>query len=178
MKCEIFFNFVRKVEMRFIRINMKRVIWALLIFGSLLSSIECFAQKFQVKVVKISDGDTFVGLNRDNLQIKFRIWGIDAPEKKQAFGAKSKEYLSLLIFGKSIIVDVQGQDSWGRYLAYVYTPENKDVSYEMLRAGMAWHFVKYDDSESYRQAETEARNDKVGLWADPQRVAPWDFRRR
>lgn len=39
------------------------------------------AQSFQVKVVRISDGDTFVGVNRDNLQLKFRIWGIDAPEK-------------------------------------------------------------------------------------------------
>lgn len=53
----------------------------------------CSAQKFNVKVVGISDGDTFTGLNRDNLQLKFRIYGIDAPEKKQAFGTKSKEYV-------------------------------------------------------------------------------------
>ena len=92
------------------------------------------AQKFQVKVVKISDGDTFTAINRDNLQLKFRVWGIDAPEKKQAFGTKSKEYLSSLIFGETITVDVQKQDGWGHYIAYVFTPDNKDVGTEMLKA--------------------------------------------
>lgn len=157
-------------------INMKRFLVCILLFGSLLSIAECFAQKFQVKVVKISDGDTFVGLNRDNLQIKFRIWGIDAPEKKQAFGTKSKDYLSTLIFGKNIIVDVQKQDSWGRYIAYVYTPDNKDVALEMLNAGMAWHYTKFDQSEKYHNAEVKAMNNKVGLWVDSRRIAPWDFR--
>lgn len=103
-----------------------------------------FAQKFQVKVVKISDGDTFTAINRDNLQLKFRIWGIDAPEKKQAFGTKAKDYLASLIFGKTITVDVQKQDGWGRYIAYVYTPDDRDVSLEMINAGMAWQFVEYD----------------------------------
>lgn len=78
---------------------MKRFLIWILLLGCLLSTTECLAQKFQVKVIKISDGDTFVGLNRDNLQIKFRIWGIDAPEKKQAFGTKAKDYLSALILG-------------------------------------------------------------------------------
>lgn len=110
------------------------------------------------------------------MQIKFRIWGIDAPEKKQAFGTKAKDYLSALIFGDNIIVDVQKQDGWGRYIAYVYTLENKDVALEMLNAGMAWHYTKYDQSEKYHNAEIKARNNKVGLWVDPRRIAPWDFR--
>lgn len=62
------------------------------------------AQTFQVKVIKIQDGDRFVGINNDKLQIKFRLLGIDAPEKKQAYGTQSKQYLSSLIFGKSITV--------------------------------------------------------------------------
>lgn len=156
---------------------MKKAIFVLSLLFCIFCSIDCMAQKFQVRVVKISDGDTFVGLNRDNLQIKFRIWGIDAPEKKQAFGTKSKEYLSSLIFGKTITVDVQKQDGWGRYVAYVYTPENKDVSLEMLKAGMAWHFVKYDQSPEYGAAEAESRNKKAGLWSDPHRIAPWEFRK-
>ena len=136
------------------------------------------AQSFQVKVVKISDGDTFTAINRDNLQIKFRIYGIDAPEKKQAFGTKSREYLSALIFGKTVTVDVQSQDAWGRYITYVYTSDKKDVSLEMLKAGMAWHFSKYDDTLEYEEAEVNSRIRKIGLWADPQRIAPWDFRKK
>lgn len=83
---------------------MKRFLICILILGCVLSTTECLAQKFQVKVVKISDGDTFVGLNRDNLQIKFRIWGIDAPEKKQAFGTKSKDYCLPLFLGKTLLL--------------------------------------------------------------------------
>lgn len=136
------------------------------------------AQKFQVKVVKISDGDTFTAINRDNLQLKFRIWGIDAPEKKQAFGTKSKEHLSSLIFGETITVDVQKQDGWGRYIAYVFTPDNKDVGTEMIKAGMAWQFIEYDQSEKYRAAELQARKSKKGLWSDSHRIAPWEFRKK
>lgn len=140
-----------------------------------MSTTECLAQKFQVKVVEISDG--FVGLNRDNLQIKFRIWGIDAPEKETGFWDKNQGlFVSPYFLGENIIVDVQKQDGWGRYIAYVYTLENKDVTLEMLNAGMAWHYTKYDQSEKYHNAEIKARNNKVGLWVYPRRIVPWDFR--
>ena len=76
---------------------MKRT---LIISLLLMLCISSFAQRFQVKVVGVSDGDTFTAINRDNLQFKIRLYGIDAPEKKQAFGNKSKEALSNLFFGK------------------------------------------------------------------------------
>ena len=141
-----------------------------------LVSYVCSAQKFTVKVVAISDGDTFTAINGDNLQLKFRVIGIDAPENKQAFGNKAKEYLSSLIFGKFVTVDVQTQDSWGRYIANVYTPNGEDVSALMLLAGMAWHFVKFDDTPAYSAAEAKAKKGKLGLWVDKSPIAPWDFR--
>lgn len=149
-----------------------------LVFFFVWASICCNAQTFQVKVVKISDGDTFIGLNSDTLQIKFRLLGIDAPEKKQAFSNKSKNHLSSLIYGKTIMVSVQKQDKWGRYLAYAYTPDMKDVSLEMIKAGMAWHFVRYSNSEEYQEAENLARKNKIGLWSDSNPIEPWDFRRK
>ncbi len=152
---------------------MKRTI-LILIFT--LLPLLCLAQMFTVKVVGISDGDTFTAINRDNLQIKFRIFGIDAPEKKQAFGNKSKEYLSSLIFRKTVTVDVQSRDGWGRYITYVYTPDGKDVSLLMIQAGMAWHFKKYDSDEKYSNAEIAARKGGKGLWHDAGPIAPWDFR--
>ena len=96
------------------------------VFLFIVIPVLCSARRFSVKVVGISDGDTFTCINNDNLQLKIRIYGIDAPEKKQAFGNKSKEYLSSLIFGKAVIVNVQSQDSWGRHIAYVYTPNGND----------------------------------------------------
>jgi len=100
-----------------------------------------YSQTFQVKVVGISDGDTFTGLNRDNLQLKFRIHGIDAPEKKQAFGTKAREHLGSLIFKQNVTVDVSDQDKWGRYIARVATDDGRDVG----KAGLAWHYKHFDN---------------------------------
>lgn len=150
----------------------KSVITLLLIVLPIL----CSAQRFPVKVVGISDGDTFTAVNDDNLQLKIRIYGIDAPEKKQAFGNKSKGYLSSLIFEKRIIIDVQSKDRYGRYIAYVYSPEGNDISLLMLHEGMAWHFKKYDNNKVYEDAENVAQKAKRGIWSDPQAMAPWDFR--
>ena len=153
---------------------MKRLLLAVLL---VVISFSCAAQRFTVKVVGISDGDTFTGLNRDNLQLKIRIYGIDAPEKKQAFGNRAKEMLSDLIFGKDVVVDIQSQDGWGRYISYVFTQDGEDVSLRMIQEGMAWHFVKYDATEQYADAEVVARKEKKGLWVDTEPIAPWDFRK-
>lgn len=147
----------------------------LLFIVAFLSTISQ-AQSFSVRVVGISDGDTFTCINDDNLQLKIRINGIDAPEKKQAFGNKSKELLSSLIFGKRINIDVQSKDGYGRYIAYVYSPEGKDVALLMLHEGMAWHFTKYDNNKVYSDAENVARKAKRGLWSESSPIAPWDFR--
>ena len=104
-----------------------------------------YSQTFQVKVVGISDGDTFTGLNRDNLQLKFRIHGIDAPEKKQAFETKAREHLGSLIFKQNVTVDVNDRDRWGRYIARVATEDGKDVGKEMIQAGLAWHYKHFDN---------------------------------
>lgn len=150
----------------------------LLITLALIFSIQISAQTFQVKVIKISDGDTFTGINNDNLQIKFRIYAIDAPEKKQAFGSKSKDYLSSLIFGKTITVNVLQQDNWGRYITKAITPDGKDVSYLMLINGYAWHYSKYDSAHKYQEAEQKARQQHIGLWSDNQPTPPWEFRKK
>ena len=130
-----------------------------------------------VKVVSISDGDTFRGLTKDNEEIKFRIYGIDAPEKHQAFGNKSQQHLSSLIFGETVGIKVQSTDHFGRQVVWVYTPDKKDVAAEMLKAGMAWHFKKYDKSKEYASLEDEARLRRLGLWIDKNPIAPWNFRR-
>jgi endonuclease YncB( thermonuclease family) len=131
-----------------------------------------------MKVVAVGDGDTFTGLTSDNEQVKVRIYAIDAPESKQPFGTKSKQYLSNLIFGKTVEIKVQSQDRYGRTVAWVYTPDGKDVAAEMLRAGMAWHYKHYNKSAEYAQFEQEARKAKHGLWADENPVAPWNFKKQ
>ncbi len=145
-----------------------------------LKFTNCFCNNglcdYCVLVIAITDGDTFKGLTKEKEEIRFRIYGIDAPEKKQAFGTKSKEYLSNLIFGEIVGVKVDSKDRYSRSIVWVFTSDGKDVSSEMLKAGMAWHYKKYDDSVIYSKLEIEARNSKNGLWREDTPIEPWNFR--
>lgn len=134
---------------------------------------------YYVKVVGISDGDTFKGLTRDSIEINFRLHGIDAPEKKQAYSVKSKEKLSELIFGERVGIKVHTKrDRYGRPVVYVFTSDGTDVGAEMLKSGMAWHFKRYDNSDFYARLEIDARDNKRGLWNDENSVPPWLFREK
>ena len=135
-------------------------------------------EEYYVRVVSIADGDTFTGLTTDNKQVKCRIYGIDAPEKKQAFGNRSKQTLSALIFGDQVHIKIQNKDRYRRAVVWVFTVEGKDVSAEMLKAGMAWHYKKYSKDSVYAELENIARQQKVGLWADKNPVPPWEYRKQ
>ena len=67
------------------------------------------AHAFTGKVVNVSDGDTITVL-RDRTQVKVRLLEIDAPEKAQAFGTKSKESLSEMCLGKHAELTDKGKD--------------------------------------------------------------------
>lgn len=106
----------------------------LFLFPILLS-----AQTLRGKVVRVSDGDTVVLLDADNTQHKIRLNGIDAPENGQPYGDKSKEYLSNLIAGKEVTVEVKGTDQYKRILGVVYLGDT-NINAEMIRAGYAWNY--------------------------------------
>ena len=42
--------------------------------------------------------------------------------------------------------------------------DNHDLSLELVRAGLAWHFVRYSSDRMLAQAEREARGATLGLW--------------
>jgi len=134
------------------------------------------------KVVGVADGDTITVLGAGNRQTRVRLQGIDAPESRQAFGQVSKRNLSDLIFGRQVVVEYEKTDRYGRTLGKVLAG-GRDVNVEQIRAGLAWHYKHYQDEQTpddrriYADAEAEARLAKHGLWADPDPIPPWDFRR-
>jgi len=127
------------------------------------------------KVIRISDGDTFSLIFDNGFDVKVRLNGIDSPERKQAFSKKAKQALSALIFDKVVTVAYKKKDRYGRVLGEVYV-DGINVNHEMVRRGMAWHFTRYSDDKDLARLEQEARKNKVGLWSDPNAVAPWEFR--
>ncbi|HVS25738.1 MAG TPA: thermonuclease family protein [Burkholderiales bacterium] len=73
---------------------------------------------FTGNVVAVADGDTITVL-RDREQVKIRLLEIGAPEKRQAFGNRSKQSLSDLCFNKTATLADKGKDRYGRTLAQI-----------------------------------------------------------
>ena len=130
---------------------------------------------FTGKVVAVADGDT-ITVMRDLVPVKLRLLEIDAPEKKQAFGARSKQSLSDLCFNKTATLIEKGRDRYGRTLARVRC-EGVDANAEQVRRGMAWVYDRYVTDRALYAVQTEARDAGRGLWADPDAVPPWQWRR-
>jgi endonuclease YncB( thermonuclease family) len=128
------------------------------------------------KVVSIADGDTLTVLDENRLQHKIRLFGIDAPERSQAFGARSREGLSAKVFGQSVRVEVVDVDRYGRQVGRVYCGD-RDVNLEQVRDGLAWQYTQFDRSPEGAAAQAEARAARRGLWGDPRPQPPWEFRR-
>ncbi len=123
-----------------------------------------------------ADGDTLTAIV-DGRQIKVRLHGIDAPEKKQAFGDASKRALSNLVFGKRVSMVERRKDLYGRTIAEVFAPDGQRVEVLMVSQGMAWHYVKYAPRDAgLAGAEVAARKARRGLWSDADPVPPWEWR--
>lgn len=129
-----------------------------------------------VRVVGVHDGDTLTGLDDAKTQHKIRLDAVDAPELGQPFANKSKQALSGMVFGKDVEIEVLGTDKYKRTIGRVRVGK-LDVNHEMIAKGMAWQYVKYDQSKELREAEQSARATKLGLWADPHAMPPWEWRK-
>ncbi|MCS7232340.1 MAG: thermonuclease family protein, partial [Elusimicrobiota bacterium] len=94
----------------------------LFLFPSLVLALNC-------EVTRVLDGDTFhcipespptgVKLHKDGT-ITVRMRGIDAPEKRQAFGEDARLSLKEMIGGKVVKLDIKDIDRYGRVVAYVW----------------------------------------------------------
>ena len=141
------------------------------------------AATLQGKVIGVADGDTVTLLDAQKNQHKIRLQGIDAPEKAQAFGNKSKQSLHEMVHGKEVFVDVQKKDKYGRSVGKILVNQT-DACLEQIKRGMAWHYKQYaneqspEDRDVYAQAESTARAQSLGLWKDKSPTPPWAFRKQ
>ncbi|WP_288841844.1 thermonuclease family protein [uncultured Deefgea sp.] len=147
-----------------------------LFLALLLCSSSLFAQTLTGQVIGVSDGDTATVLTNDRKPIKIRLAQIDAPEKAQAFGERSKQSLSDLIYGKNVSVEVETTDKYGRTVGKIMVG-NVDANLEQVKRGMAWFYVQYGRDSLYRDAESKAKSAKIGLWSENSPVPPWEWRR-
>lgn len=149
---------------------------------TLLFGLACQAATIEGHVVGVADGDTVTVLDANKVQHKVRLSGIDAPEKKQAFGQRSKDSLSDLVFNKQVSVETDKKDRYGRQVGKVVVA-GTDANLAQVTRGFAWHYTAYEREQSindrklYNFAESEARAARRGLWRDVAPIPPWDFRK-
>ena len=71
------------------------------------------------KVINVADGDSITVLDDTRTQHKIRLTGIDAPERRQAFGNVSKQSMVEQVAGQSVAVEWVKVDKYGRKLGKV-----------------------------------------------------------
>lgn len=156
--------------------------------------VVCQAESIFGTVVAVADGDTVTVLDVAKERYRIRVAGIDAPEKKQAFGARSKQSMAQMAFGKPVHIEWSKKDRYGRVIGKVFVaqedcqrdscPQTLDAGLAQLARGLAWHYKKYEREQSsedrriYAEAEVVAQKKKIGLWSEENAIAPWDFRHR
>lgn len=126
-------------------------------------------------VVAITDGDTLKA-RCDGEQITVRLAEIDAPEKRQPWGQRSKQNLSLLCYMQQAEIKIQDRDRYGRAVARVICA-GLDANAEQVRSGMAWVYRRYSKDPAMIAIETAAKEAKRGLWSDPSPTPPWEWRK-
>jgi len=148
-------------------------------------------------VVKVVDGDTVTMVDDKGFKHRIRLAGIDAPEQgDQPYGKESTKGLRWLIHDKEITVEYSKHDRYGRIVGKILVGSKGntfclpiecvrtlDVGLEQIKAGMAWHYKRYqseqskEDKKTYSSAERVAKKKQVGLWGDKNPIQPWKWRR-
>lgn len=125
-------------------------------------------------IVGVVDGDT-VDVLVDKKPTRVRLAEIDAPEKSQEFGARSRQTLATAVFQKTVTVRTAGTDRYGRTIGTILV-DGRNVNRFMVAQGMAWTYRQHLVDQTLVDAEMAARAGHLGLWADPHAMAPWEWR--
>ena len=142
-------------------VKSKDMRFFIILLCSLLLAVPAFAaQTLEGKVIKISDGDTITVLTDKREQVKVRLYGVDCPESRQAFGTRARQYTSGHVFGKRVRVEIMDTDHYGRTVGIVSTRDGKVLNRELLASGMAWLYTAYCKApfcREWKKAENTAK---------------------
>jgi endonuclease YncB( thermonuclease family) len=131
---------------------------------------------FGFELVRVVDGDTFVAAEDGGDEVRFRLWGVDAPELDQPFGVEARERAEDLL-SDGFTINPVNIDRYGRVVAIVVLPSGDELQTMLLLSGHAWHSTFYaPHGTAYSHAQSYAESRGAGLWSDPTPVPPWDWR--
>lgn len=167
----------------------------LVLLASASTSTPAREQPIAIKgiVIKVRDGDTVQMLTDAGERIEVRLNAVDAPEKAhggtrgQPHAERSRLNLAQLAARRRATLLRTTMDRYGRHvglLALDTAQGEVDAGWWQVRSGYAWTYERYFDEIPttmrlrYREAQSQARTERRGLWADARPIPPWDWRRR
>ena len=154
-------------------LNKAFILLCTLASSSALADLASDATPFTLK--RVTDGDTIV--TSDDTRI--RLWGIDTPERDQPYGGKATEALKSLLRWEKLYLETKNVDRYGRTVGVIYTADGEEINLMMVCDGHAWWYQRYAKrAHDYKDCQEEAQENQLGLWAEEEPVAPWDWSRR
>jgi endonuclease YncB( thermonuclease family) len=135
------------------------------------------ADRYSGPVKEVQDGDTLsVDTGAGALRV-IRLHGIDCPERGQPYTQEARDFVMTHGLGQTVNVKVRNVDRDGRLVATVTLADGSDLALALVESGYAWCYPAHGPvPELFLAAETIARNERLGLWQDPQPVAPWKWK--
>ena len=130
-------------------------------------------------VVKVIDGDTIKVVTTQGITT-VRLYGIDSPEKSQAFGLAAKDFVEVMVKGKVVDVIPTGGITYGRTVAVVNLG-TQNLQEQLILAGYAWVYPDYCKKQfcrAWEKLQGISAGNRVGLWSAPAPVQPWVWRKQ
>lgn len=145
----------------------------------LFSSVPLQAKTLTGRVIHVSDGDTIRIEDKTGKKHEIRFYGIDTPEKEQSYGNAATKFTSRSTFRKHVSVKVYDIDRYDRTVGVVMV-DHVNVNQSLIENGLAWQYSRYCKEsfcDEWKEAELQARQNRLGLWAENEPTPPWEWRR-
>ena len=102
------------------------------------------------------------------------IWNINFRRDGEAPESDFEDYLAKLCFNQNIHITITGKDRYNRYLAYTFLNDTTELSSEMIKAGLAWHYKEYNADKEHSIIDNSQRNMRLrGIYPEPGGVNFW-----
>lgn len=138
---------------------------------------------YKALVVSVHDGDSLRIRRHERHEEnerteRIRLAGVDAPELEQPFGFAARSVTERLTLGQTVTIHERGYDRYGRTVADVTNSQGINVNQTLVETGMAWWYQEYAPHDHIlERLQISAKRKRLGIWADPGSIPPWDYRR-
>lgn len=146
---------------------MKKIYMSIIMFVIIIFNVVSInAQDLkEFTVNRIIDGDTFVVENKTKIRLAY----IDAYEKDSIIHNEIMTFITPLLKGKNIKVEITGIDQYQRLIGIVFLEDGTNFNYLMVKKGYAVIFEGYIkkktiEYEILKNLEDNAKLEKLGGW--------------